>query len=256
MVQGREGAVARRTRATRGVRVIAILLAAATAAPEPAWEAERAYARDAQTRGQWTAFRATAAEDAVIFVPEPRKAREWLRGRADPPVSVMWWPARSWRSCDGRAAVNFGPWLRKGGSLAGTFTSIWTRAPGGAWQWTLDRGTQVPRPVAAGERPKLVSASCANRGAAPRAPLGDARDADMLLQLGDHAPAPPDVPAPPGGEGDIIQAGAAPDGTLRWEVRQIKDAPPGEHVVRVWRWDGSRQRLAVYETTQESAGAR
>lgn len=236
--------------------MIAILIAAAAASPMPAWQAERDYARAAQTGGQWTAFRATAAEDALMFVPQPERALDWLAGRPDPPVSVMWWPARSWRSCDGRLAVNFGPWLRRGGSVAGTFTSVWVRGPHGAWRWKLDRGTNVPRPIAAGERPKLVKASCAHRAAARRAPASAARDADMLLQLGDRPPARPDAPAPPGGDGDILQAGEAPDGTLRWEVRRISGARPGEHVVRVWRWDGSRQRLAVYETTQESIAAR
>ena len=58
----------------------------------------------------------------------------------------------------------------------------------------------------------------------------------------------------PAGCGDVV-SGAAPDGTLRWEVRQVRGAPSGEHVVRVWRWNGSRQRLAVYEMTAEAPAA-
>jgi hypothetical protein len=236
--------------------VISILLATAAAASLTPWQAERDYARAAQTRGQWTAFRATAAPDALMFVPQPKPALEWLEGRPDPPVSVMWWPARSWLSCDGRLAVNFGPWLRKGGALAGTFTTIWARAEDGAWRWKLDRGNSVPRPIAAGDRPKLVKASCANLGAARNAPATAARDADMLQERGDQPPAPAGAAAPPASDGDIIKAGEAPDGTLRWEVRQVRGAAAGEHVVRVWRWDGARQRLAVYETTEEAPAGR
>lgn len=234
--------------------VILILLAAAAAATTP-WQAELDYARAAQTRGQWTAFRATAAPDALMFVPEPRPALEWLRGRADPPVSVVWWPARSWVSCDGKLAVNFGPWLRKGGSSAGTFTTVWARGADGAWRWKLDRGNSVPAPIAAGDRPKLVKASCANLRAAHRAPPGGEGDADMLVLRGDHAPTPAAAPLPPV-DGDILQAGEALDGSLRWEVRQISGAEPGENELRVWRWDGSRQRLAVYETTADSKPGR
>ena len=48
----------------------------------PAWQAERDYARAAQTSGQWTAFRATAAEDALKTVDpdalSPKEALEIL----------------------------------------------------------------------------------------------------------------------------------------------------------------------------------
>ena len=239
-----------------GTSVIAILLAAAAPPPVTPWQAERDYAQAAQTRGQWTAFRATAAPDALMFVPQPEKALEWLAGRPDPPVSVMWWPARSLISCDGRLAVNFGPWLRKGGALAGTFTTVWAKGPDGAWQWKLDRGNRVPKPIAAGETTRLVRASCANLSAAHHAPASAARDAGMLVQIGDQAPAAGEAPLSAESDGEQIQAGEAPDGTLRWEVRHIRGAAPGEHVVRVWRWDGSRQRLALYETTQEAPAER
>src|SRR5687767_6190557 len=70
--------------------------------------AERAFARDAQRHGQWTAFRAYAHPTAVMFTPQVVWAHEFLRGRKDPRESVRWWPARSYVSCDGRIAVNTG----------------------------------------------------------------------------------------------------------------------------------------------------
>ena len=82
--------------------ILALLLAAApVSAPMSAIDAERAFAADAQKNGQWTAFRNSAAPDAVMFVPEKVNAQAWLKDRADPPVSVFWWPGRSYVSCDG-----------------------------------------------------------------------------------------------------------------------------------------------------------
>ena len=104
--------------------------------------------------------------------------------------------------------------------------------------------------------PRVVKASCANRGAARAAPASAASDPDMLVQRGDRPPEPAGAAPFEGGDGEILQAGEAPDGTLRWEVRHLRGAAPDEHVVRVWRWDGSRQRLAVYETTQEAPAGR
>ena len=58
--------------------MLALLLAAAAATPaiaqgspaRSAVEAERAFARDAQRLGQWTAFRKYADLDAVMFNPQ------------------------------------------------------------------------------------------------------------------------------------------------------------------------------------------
>ena len=67
--------------------------------------------RDAQRIGQWTAFRKYADRDAVMFTPQAVWARDFLKGRKDPPKAVRWWPATSFVSCDGHTAVNTGPWI-------------------------------------------------------------------------------------------------------------------------------------------------
>lgn len=137
--------------------ILALLLAAA--APATAEEAERAFAAAAQTEGQWTAFRATAAPHAVMFVPQQVDAPQWLKDRPDPPFAIMWWPAESWVSCDGSVAVNTGPWVRQGGGF-GYFTTVWARQPDGDWKWLLDHGAPIRTPRPAGERAKLRNASC------------------------------------------------------------------------------------------------
>lgn len=128
--------------------MIVLLLAAASAPTtavdagpaQSAVDAERAFAADAHKLGQWTAFRKWAADDALIFVPQPVNAQKWLKDRKDPPVAVFWWPGRSYVSCDGSHAVNTGPWVREWGKSVGYFTTVWQRQSDGGWKWTYDAG--------------------------------------------------------------------------------------------------------------------
>lgn len=138
----------------------ALLLAAA----EPAMtaiDAERTFAADAHKSGQWTAFRKWATADAIMFVPQPGSAHEFLKGKADPPVAVFWWPGRSYVSCDGGTAVNTGPWVRAWGKSVGYFTTVWRRQADGGWKWSLDHGDGLAEARAEGGDIKPRQASCA-----------------------------------------------------------------------------------------------
>ena len=64
-----------------------------------------AFARAAQEKGQWTAFREYAADDALMFVPQPVAAKDWLKKQANPAQAVTWQPYAVWSSCDGSLAV-------------------------------------------------------------------------------------------------------------------------------------------------------
>jgi hypothetical protein len=136
----------------------ALLLLAATA--PKAVEAERAFARMAQIEGQWTAFRAYAAPEAVMFVPEEVNAQQWLKDRDDPPQSVMWWPAKAFVSCDGNTAVTTGPWIRQGGRSGGFFTTVWRKRSDGSWKWVLDHGDLLSSRRAAGDEVEVSRATC------------------------------------------------------------------------------------------------
>ena len=139
---------------------MSILLALALLAPpaDGAVAAEHAFAQAAQTEGQWTAFRAFAAGDAVMFVPREANAHAFLDGRVDPLVAVMWWPAESYVSCDGTTAVNSGPWVRP--RSRGYFTTVWQRQDDGSWRWLLDHGDILDTPRPAGEAPLVRRAAC------------------------------------------------------------------------------------------------
>lgn len=147
--------------------IAALALAASPAddAARGAIEAERAFVQMAQTDGQWTAFRAFAADDAVMFTPEPAAAAEVLADLEDPPVSVMWWPARSFVSCDGSIVVNTGPWIRPG-NRQGYFVTVWARQADSSWRWLLDDGRELDEPIAAGDAPLVRQAAC--EGELPR----------------------------------------------------------------------------------------
>lgn len=138
--------------------ILAALLLQA-AAPQTALDAERAFAAAAQARGQWTAFREYAAEDAVLFVPQPVKAQDWLKDRKDPPKSVEWWPTESWVSCDEAFAVNTGGWKRPDGTV-GFFTTVWRKEADGSWRWIVDGGDALKTPRVPVDRPHVRQARC------------------------------------------------------------------------------------------------
>lgn len=223
----------------------AVLLAAA--APQTAVDAERAFAAQAQTEGQWTAFRAWAAPEGIMFDGGPKNAHDMLKGWKDPPVPVMWWPGRSWVSCDGGLAVNTGPWLRRGGTAQGTFTTVWRRLPDGSWKWLSDNGRDTPRPVAAGDEPKVVKAACTrpatfNAGAAVPAD-------DVMVQWEGRAPVTGPATLHGTAAGETLAEGASADGSLHWRYAKLPQLEDGAFGLDVWQWDGRAHRLVLSEVS-------
>ena len=140
--------------------------------------AEQQFALMAQSQGQWTAFRATAAPDATMFVPQPVNAQAWLAGRADPPRAVAWQPHAVYVSCDGRTAATMGAAQWPGGSH-GRFTTIWQKQADGDWKWIADQGGDVAAAIPAPATIVQRSARCARSAnlASPAPLIRDATDA-------------------------------------------------------------------------------
>ena len=136
-----------------------------SANPSRVVAAELAFARAAQEDGQWSAFREFAADDSVMFVPEPVSARDWLKDRANPPQAVRWQPHHVWSSCDGSLAVTRGAWQRADGAT-GYFTTVWRRQRNGEYRWTLDQGDAVDTPLQEPEFVRTDVAECPARGLA------------------------------------------------------------------------------------------
>lgn len=181
--------------------------------------AEIAFNQLAQQKGQWTAFRETAAKDAVMFVPQPTAALDWLKGRADPAVSVKWQPHKAIMSCDGKTGVTTGAWQKPDGSV-GYFTTVWqfieTNSRGdGEWKWVLDHGDTLTGPRAPKEMIETQVASCKGR-------------------------APATIAAPP--EGAIMKTGYARDQSLSYAyVVQ----PDGARTIEVKLWNGETTETII-----------
>jgi hypothetical protein len=201
--------------------IAALLLASAPLAT--AVDAEHAFADDAKHIGQWSAFRKWADRDAVMFTPQAVWARTFLKPLKNPPRAISWRPADSFASCDGRIAVNTGPWFTQDGVLAGYFTTVWQKTPAG-WRWAYDGGGPMSGPAPKGKT-RVHSASC--RGKAPGAPI---------------IPPPPLTPKQARTTPEDSGRGQSADKTLGWDWKVEKS---GTRRFRVYQWNGTRYLLAL-----------
>lgn len=173
--------------------------------PSAAIAAEIAFARLARDKGQWTAFKATAAPDAVMFAPAMVLAQAWLEHLANPPVTLAWQPHQVWSSCDGSLMVTTGAWQK--GAENGWFTTVWQRQEKGGYKWVFDHAGSSAAALPAPEMIAAKVADCPERRARPTGSPPDAR----------HRPAkrekPPVAPFNP-----TRREGRSQDGTLTWQV--------------------------------------
>lgn len=176
--------------------------------------AEIGFSRLAQEKGQWTAFRETAAPEAVMFVPQRVKARDWLKSQKDPAEAVKWQPHAVYISCDGNVGVTTGAWQK--GPATGYFTTVWLRDPKkGKLAWTLDHGDTLATPREAPDFLGSKQAVCGSR---------------------------PAVPIAAGGEGDDMAVGLSPDQTLSWTSTVRADK---SRRVTIRLWDGKEMATVI-----------
>lgn len=217
--------------------------------PSAVIAAELAFAQDAQARGQWTAFAAAAANDAVMVTPRMVWAQQWLKGRANPPVALRWQPYEVWSSCDGSLVVSHGVWRAGGaGTQSGWFTTLWRREFDGSYKWVFDHGDDGPPTTA---EPDMIVAHVADCPPRARRPEG-AEDG----QEGRRRPRPPKPPKaikvaqlPP--LDPTRREGAAADGSLRWEVTVAPDA--ARTLTVRWTHDGADAPLLVEKVAAPAA---
>lgn len=198
-------------------------------------DAERAFNRDAQRMGQWTAFRAYAGRDAVMFTPQTVWAGDFLRNKKDPATALQWSPNESYVSCDGRIAVNTGTFTPASGNQSGNFTTVWQREKR-RWHWVYNGGDLLKVPVAARKTPIVKKGSC--RGHAPGAPL----IATPSMKRGPRGEAPAD-----------FGKGQSSDRTLAWDWKV--DAQ-GDRRFRVFLWNDGRYSVALDQSIVSYKSAR
>ena len=189
-----------------------------SANPSAIIAAELAFAKLAQAKGQWTAFRTTSTPDAEMFVPQRVRAKDWLKGRADPAVSDKWQPHQVWSSCDGTFGVTRGAWQRPDG--VGYFTTVWQRQKKGGYKWILNQGDALSTPMPA---PEMISAKIAEcRGIATAA-------VTMIM------------PNPTRNE----SYGNSVDDSLKW-YSGVEPSRKREFVVKIWI--GSKYEIVIDAT--------
>jgi hypothetical protein len=193
--------------------------------PSAAIAAEIAFAQLAQAKGQWTAFRETAAEDAVLFTPAMVPAQAWLRNRPNPARAIAWQPHQVWSSCDGSLMVTTGAWQNDG--KTGWFTTVWQRQQKGGYKWVLDHGDDAKEPIPAPEMIAARVAECPERRARPAGPPPGAP--------GKRVKAAP-VPFDP-----VRREGRSQDGTLTWQV--AVDASGARRFTAQMMIDGQMQEI-------------
>lgn len=180
--------------------------------PSEVIAAELAFARLAQDKGQWAAFRATAAAGAEMFVPQRVKAADWLKGRPEPATAVKWQPYAVWSSCDGSYAVTRGSWQSPNAS--GTFATVWQRQKDGSYKWLSDMSLAA---VPAEPVPEMVAARVAD-----------------CPKRGERVATSATLPGPAGVD---IGTGSSTDATLRWTTA-VKPDGTREMAVMLWQ-DGT-----------------
>lgn len=193
--------------------------------PSEVVKAELAFARLAREEGQWTAFRETATDDAVMFVPNLTNAQIWLKGKVDPAEAVDWQPHKITMSCDGTMAVSMGAWQAANGTT-GKFYTIWqkqnaedrrVRGKEAEWKWVFDHGFAVDQPLAEPDFVETTVASC-----------------DQVKAL---------MVAPPVNNGQR-KMGQATDRSLLWRATQQSDK---SRSLTIQLWNGERYDNAITE---------
>ena len=180
-------------------------------------DAERAFARDAQQLGQWTAYRKYADETAVMFNPQVVWASDVLPTLRNPPKAARWSASESWVSCDGRTAINRGPWTSSAGSK-GYFTTVWVRKDKG-WRWAYASSDALAGPSTVAGKPRVIRASCHGRTNLPEEYRHEVKPTVRIAGK------------PPGDGGQ----GRSADGTLIYEW---KVTASGERHFKAKLWNG------------------
>ena len=189
------------------------------------------FATMAREKGQWTAFQAFAAPDAVMFTPAMVYAGAWLKGKANPAVAASWQPHVVWSSCDGTVAVSHGAWQLSG--RTGYFTTVWQKQKDGKYKWVLDHTDKLNEPLAAPEMLKGQVADCPERGKHPAGPSPTRGQAPKGKVTG----LPSLDPAKREGKSD--------DGTLNWLVSVETDGARNLSVE--WKKDGAFTPVLIEE---------
>lgn len=200
--------------------------------PSDIVKAELALARLAREEGQWTAFRETAAPEALMFTPDMLSAPVWLKDKADPAQAITWQTHKIFMSCDGSMGVATGAW-QDSQANSGYFTTIWAKQDAQnrrqlgksvEWKWIFDHNVKLDKSL---PEPDFVTTRVAK---CSKEPL-------------------PAVAAAPGGEKN--KSGYSADGTMFWSAESSADQTRS---LLVRMWNGSEWEDVVFDDVAQNTG--
>ena len=109
-------------------------------------EAERTFARTAETRGLRTAFLDNLADSSVLLNPALTPARPYYEGQPDRPGLLLWEPLFAIVASSNDLGFTTGPWTYRPDPLDSTsyryghYVSVWSRTSETPWKVVIDGG--------------------------------------------------------------------------------------------------------------------
>ncbi|HEX8063319.1 MAG TPA: DUF4440 domain-containing protein [Allosphingosinicella sp.] len=201
----------------------------------PVVEAERAFARAAQTDGVNAAFLRYSAPDALVFQPDPTNAKAALAANPIPAIALKWWPAYAGIAASGDLGFTTGPYVAGSGERRGFgwYFTIWRRQADGSWRWILDHGPRTREPAPEGTGARVLALPAGRRFHAATA-LGDVRAVEARLAAALAADARAAFPGFLAADGRLMRVGPQPAvGAAAWAPllaagpERIETAPLG-----------------------------
>src|SRR5687768_14114208 len=149
-------------------------------------EAERAFARAAQTEGVNTAFLHYSAPDGIVFQPGPVPAKQALAANPIPPVALKWWPVYAGIAASGDLGFTTGPFVAASGERQGHgwYFTVWRRQADDSWRWLLDHGPPTREAAPHGPDSEVVALPAGRRSGKAGAFAGvQAAEAELAAAL-------------------------------------------------------------------------
>lgn len=182
------------------VLIASLLLAAPSLAaesspsgPSPAEieKAERAFAADGLALGIRDSFLKHMADDAIVFRPEPVKAKPlYEKRRSSKTPRLEWWPQKVVIARSGDLGLSVGPSVVNG-KRGGYYSTIWRKQPDGQWKWVYDGGAEADSSKAPDQAVPAIQGPTAKVGAkSPAAGFEAVRLAEATLAKAAEADAP------------------------------------------------------------------